>query len=320
MDLLEEIESMARAAQLDHDHDHDHDQPHCDDIKRWESLFGFSSSQAIREIQDHRSNLSRPTVSDAHWEMVRAQKEVEGFNKEAYEYSNTYRPPKRSAIQTSTQNRTYLVQLGGPIDNPESLMRAARLGKAPPTLDGTDDEGNPTSFCKVDTAAKNNIFAYLSKNESLYRPTFVPYSIAAKELSNTSAYPELAVDTTMPQFRLSSTNDQCIVPAQNEFPVWYFFYGTLADPIVLGRLLGVRPSYKEASIRGGLLTTWAGKYKALIDMPGGHVRGSAFLVQSQDEEDALRCYETDKYEVVRCDILFEGKTHGGLTFRYTSNL
>jgi len=56
-----------------------------------------------------------------------------------------------------------------------------------------------------------------------------------------------------------------------------------------------------------------------VDAPGStaEVLGSAFLVRSREQEDALRFYETDKYEVVRCCIFTTG--HGvfmGLTFPF----
>lgn len=57
-----------------------------------------------------------------------------------------------------------------------------------------------------------------------------------------------------------------------------------------------------------------GKYNALVDfscssmMSGDDadksVQGSAYLVKPRGEEDALRYYETDWYEVVRCRIEF----------------
>lgn len=173
--------------------------------------------------------------------------------------------------------------------------------------------------CKVDTTARNNILTHLSEAESCFQPTFFRYSVAAKELSKTSAFPTLGLDSTMTQYRPSSADDPSLLPSQTQYPVWYFFYGTLADPEVLNRLLGVKPEYKAASVRGGTLHTWGGKYKALVDCPGRLVHGHAFLVQDQDQEEALRCYETDKYEVVRCEISMGDEDVRGLTFRFAGN-
>lgn len=62
---------------------------------------------------------------------------------------------------------------------------------------------------------------------------------------------------------------------------------------------------------------------------GKSVDGTAYLVKTRKEEDALRYYETDRYEVVRCGIEFldDGRGDGGeqghgsewvhgLTFRF----
>jgi hypothetical protein len=140
--------------------------------------------------------------------------------------------------------------------------------------------------------------------------------MAAKDLSSTSAYPTLGIDTSMPQHRLSAPEDPKCFPGQHEYPVWYFFHGTLADPEVLGRLLGIVPSYRNAYVQEGMLKTWGGKYKALVDNPGGVAYGSAFLVQDQEQEDILRCYETENYEVVRCNLIIENEKVSALTFRF----
>ncbi|OTA94659.1 hypothetical protein M434DRAFT_394460 [Hypoxylon sp. CO27-5] len=127
----------------------------------------------------------------------------------------------------------------------------------------------------------------------------------------------------MPQHRPNSMDDPKLAPAQNEYPVWYFFYGTLADPMVLKRLLGHQPSYQPATVTGGVLKTWGGKYKALVDAidQKAEVQGHAFLVQDQEQEHSLQLYETDKYEVVRCEIQIDGKEKvKGLTFRFIGDV
>lgn len=65
---------------------------------------------------------------------------------------------------------------------------------------------------------------------------------------------------------------------------------------------------------------WRGKYKALVDGGEGDVvEGVAFEVEGGEEEEALRFFETEMYEVVRCGIRMGGgggKVLGGLTFRF----
>lgn len=112
---------------------------------------------------------------------------------------------------------------------------------------------------------------------------------------------------------------------QNQYPVWYFFYGTLANTEVLSRQLSL-PEDKisllaPAIISGGVIKTWASKYKALVDGSSSClVKGSAFQVMSREQEDALRSYETDNYEVVRCEISTGGSAVPGCTFRFVGKI
>ena len=58
-----------------------------------------------------------------------------------------------------------------------------------------------------------------------------------------------------------------------------------------------------------------GRYRALVD--GGErqvVRGRAFEVLGVEEEQALRAYETGRYEVVRCRIEIGAEVVWGCTF------
>ena len=110
---------------------------------------------------------------------------------------------------------------------------------------------------------------------------------------------------------------------QDQYPVLYFFYGTLCSPKILGRQLGLKdsdplPELVSAYVLGGKVLTWAGKYKALVDAFGStaRVQGKAFVVEDREQEDALRFYETDKYEVVRCGIYVKEMVLPGLAFRF----
>ncbi|KAI0880791.1 uncharacterized protein GGS22DRAFT_197360 [Annulohypoxylon maeteangense] len=323
MDFLDELESMAQVAVQQ---PFESNEPGNDDISRWQSLFGYTYSQAAQKIQEHRSDLSRVLVTESHWEIVRAEKEAQGYNKEAYEHSCTLTtcitptPQKRST--RATKPSIYLLKLEGPLSNVTQVKSAAGSLETPPELRGTDDSGEPTTFCKINSEDKEKILDYLSRQGSRFQPTFVRYSKAEKDLSVVSAYPSLGIDTTMPQHRPVSTEDLKLCPAPNQFPVWYFFYGTLADPAVIKRLLGCEPSYRPASLTRGALKTWGGKYKALVDAfdDRAEVQGHAFLVQSQEEEDSLQLYETDKYDVVRCEIHMDDQRIRGLTFRFIGDV
>ncbi|KAK0724285.1 hypothetical protein B0H67DRAFT_640853 [Lasiosphaeris hirsuta] len=194
------------------------------------------------------------------------------------------KPPARAANEAPTK---YLFKMEGPLHRIDEIKAigclSAKDAAVLKLIAGTDDSGLPANFCIVDETTKHSI-----KHR-------------------------LASDSTLP------------LPMQDEYPVWYFFYGTLADLAVLRRLLhggddNAEPlTYRPARITGGSLNKWGGKYLALVDAGGkSTVEGSGFLVLTKDQEDALRYYETDKYEAVRCKIrmLDDETTVGGLTFRF----
>ena len=145
-------------------------------------------------------------------------------------------------------------------------------------------------------------------------------SKAKKDLDPSSLHPTLGLEATLPQHR-TSTKHNFSTPQQDDYPVWYFFYGTLADPVVLARLLSLRdidaPNLVPARVLGGRIQTLAGKYNALVDGNDGDVvYGSAYLVTTKEREENLQYYETEKYDIVRCSIMtMNGKLIPSLTFR-----
>lgn len=152
--------------------------------------------------------------------------------------------------------------------------------------------------------------------------------MAAKKLEEESVVPSLGMDAKMPQFRPERVSDakwQNSRPRQAEWPIYYFFYGTLMKWEVLGGVLGRDESDAEmleekllpALVYGGKLRTWGGKYKALVDGgPGDMVEGKAFCVEDEEDEEASRQYEMAAYEVVRCKIELKEKLVRGCTFRF----
>ncbi|KAL1600509.1 hypothetical protein SLS60_006895 [Paraconiothyrium brasiliense] len=59
---------------------------------------------------------------------------------------------------------------------------------------------------------------------------------ATKDLSNTSIAPTLGIDISLPQHRNLVVDPR---PRQDEYPVRYFFYGTLCEPERLAQVLGI---------------------------------------------------------------------------------
>ncbi|KAK0745231.1 hypothetical protein B0T21DRAFT_381276 [Apiosordaria backusii] len=269
--------------------------------------------------------------------MIASDKQAEGYDKETYEHAlwlgqaaAVTATQTRQSEKNSIRPRTYLLKLEPPLDNPEDVKTAAGLDTTPPIFYGIGDDGEPASFCKIVGAeCKDMIISYLNRTgQSTFKPTFITHSVAEKNLCSISAHPTLGIDSILPQHRPNSrsANDPCYLPTQNQYPVLYFVYGTLADPVVLKEKLSLNkePVYQPARVRGGLLKVWGNKYRALVDAPPQMdynkviVDGYAFTIEDSAQEDVLCGYETDKYEVVRCAIELpeDHQVVKGLTFRF----
>ena len=340
MDLFAELESMAVNAV---DDDSAKFEPSEDEIQRWQILFAYSYSEAIEQIKDQKGDYSRRRVSDEHWDLVRSEKEAQGFSRDSYEHwmkmggQSTYSHGERKRVDTpasQTNSSPYLILLEGRLSTPKSIQDAANLSEPPHTVQAAS-ETRDAMFCEIDGTIKQSIENWLCRQKSTFRPTFIRVSKAKKDLDSNSIYPTLGLESTLPQHRCSSdlsfnaSLSQSRIPSngrgrpvlQDEYPAWYFFYGTLADPDVLTRLLSsseAGPStLVPASISGGLIKSWAGKYKALVDGAStDYVHGSACEITSREQEDALLTYETENYEVVRCCITMASETVQGVTFRF----
>lgn len=201
------------------------------------------------------------------------------------------------------------------------MKEAACLNDTPILETGVGELGE-ARFYQTDAYSKARLTDWLSRHYSGFKPTIVRFAKAKKQLCSHTMAPALGVDYTLPQNRPDCAS---LVPhlTQDQYPVWYFFYGTLDDPDVLKHQLSLTtgPSFLPATVYGGQVRTWAGKYNALVDAsPCSRVLGSAFLVESRQQEDALRFYQTDKYEVVRCRLHTPKGILDGLTFRFDGDL
>ncbi|KAF5979590.1 hypothetical protein FBULB1_5665 [Fusarium bulbicola] len=306
MDILDELEAMAQAVSAFQDDDNIPEST----IVRWQKQFGYSAAMAKKKILERRKDSLHFTVSDDHWTVVRDRMEAEGHDRESYEHSYNH--------------AVFLIKLEGPFSSVQAVIQAADLWSPSSTevLPATNLYGQPCSFFKINGMDKLAIEAWLKEHPHPgFTPTIIKDPYARKDLSSTSLYPTLGLDTALPQFRPGPAASPR--PSQDEYPVWYFFYGTLTDPSVLLKLFG--PDFQArcsvANIRSGVLKTW-GSYNALVDDPRGTnlVFGKALLVESREQEERLRAYETSAYEVVRCSIeMGSDMPVDGLTFRFVTD-
>ncbi|KAI0179706.1 hypothetical protein GGR52DRAFT_568473 [Hypoxylon sp. FL1284] len=172
-------------------------------------------------------------------------------------------------------NSRFLLKLEGLLPHVEAAQAVGNLTTRPAKYHGADDFGRAVEFCMVDATAKQSIEKSFKGIDVDFRPSMPP-----------------GIDSTMPQHRLQS--DEAAALAQDEYPVWYLFDGTLVDKEFLARVLQrdevPAADLLLAEVRGGRLTTWGGKYHVMVhaDPKGPPAVGSAYLIQIREDEDALR--------------------------------
>ncbi|THY77428.1 hypothetical protein D6C86_01079 [Aureobasidium pullulans] len=316
--LLEELERMSVNAI-----DSFLDEVNEDDIKRWQTLFGMRHEEARDSIQRYREDIDRQRFSDELWHDIQASKEVQGHDRESCEYDLFRRSRVKSAIPPAPVSHPSNILrgliLGGPLATPEHIQSIAGLTNPPTTT--TAESSDPTTsstFCYITAAEEHLILQGLLNLNISYEPHFITINMASKDLQPTSASPTLGIkEPTLPQHRPEKSTDLVL---QDEYPVYYFFYGTLAEPEILQRVLELGeqvPVLQKAYVKGAEVKMM-GRYKALVDSEvEARVDGWAFLVEDEGQELKLRVYETRMYEVVRCDVWLvgEGGVVKGLTFR-----
>ncbi|MCJ1377002.1 hypothetical protein MMC17_000092 [Xylographa soralifera] len=256
------------------------DPPSPTQIARYQHLFHYSATTALSQITQQRNDPTshgsqppsglpsnpppQPPATTAKRTSTRSSSRVR---------HSPLPPPQAATPHPGLQPAT---EAYPPLDEPSTLQAAAHLPAPRRVLDGEGEDG-PAHFCVVDAAARRAIEAWLSEHHSPLRPTFIRHSLARKALCAASAAPTLGIDATLPQHRPSTATP--FLPAQDQFPVWYFFYGTLADPGVLAAQLRLggeeAPVLRSARVRGGVLRRWGGEVLGAGGWAGGGGGGGA---------------------------------------------
>lgn len=149
-------------------------------IARWNKLFKIPGDDAVDMIIEHRSNLTRTRISGEHWEAVRARKEPQGYDREAYEYELDLQKRKATMVNAvpvddEAESRvTYLVELSGPLESLEVMQSAAELETAPPTVDGWSvEERRSVQMCIVGNKEKRAILQWAAEQGGGFEPTIL---------------------------------------------------------------------------------------------------------------------------------------------------
>lgn len=214
---------------------------------------------------------------------------------------------------------TYLLRLEHPLVTPWDVANVLGLSRVPELETGYGEDGE-ANFCRLSQSSIDTLDSWTANHYPRKMFIKIRLGIAHKD---SLELPILGRDPTLPHHRPSMhyTPLKSRVYPEHEYPVYYFFYGTLASPSRLSRLFGIPSSQlsrlEAASLLDGQIRTWAGRYRALVDSPGVQVEGFVYSVLSVDQEDALRVYEGDSYEVVIARIILKGTEIKGRTFRFS---
>jgi hypothetical protein len=126
-----------------------------------------------------------------------------------------------------------------------------------------------------------------------YSETYTP------KMDSTS--PKKYISTMAEKFRLADEAGATFEESKPHkfipIPNWYFFYGSLNDPIKLAQVAGLdkEPQMKEARVKRKTLKYW-GLYPVLCDDDnGGTVHGSVWYAPSAEIAQRVHDYETDAY-------------------------
>lgn len=252
-------------------------------------------------------------VSDELWELVQADEEQKGYNRDSYAFALQKQHCKSLHRTSATLHGGFIVRLDpdSPFSSPQDLQNILGSVRPPDQFGEKGDGENITdsiSFCKISAVARDHLLYWLAEHYLLHQPVIARLAKAEKSLDCISIAPFLGINTTLPQFRPSAQeNTSSPLPQQDQYPVWHFLYERLAESSILQEPLALPepPKYRTAEVSDAAKQRWSGRYNALVD-GHGMAMGKAFQVNSQEQEEALQSLETDVYEVVRCMIEFKG--------------
>ncbi|KAF5577531.1 hypothetical protein FPCIR_12067 [Fusarium pseudocircinatum] len=153
------------------------------------------------------------------------------------------RKPEASKFLNKLEASKFLNKLEGPLVTSEAVTQAAGISSSNgDAISASDSWGKFDSFLEINAINRIAIEEYLRAKPSLttFVPTFILCNPARKDLSPISLHPTLGIESTLPHRRLQHSHDEPR-PAQNEYPVWDFIYGDLAEDEILFELLGCKP-------------------------------------------------------------------------------
>ncbi|KAG8525262.1 uncharacterized protein KY384_008906 [Bacidia gigantensis] len=125
MDILADFETMATDAADSNDLE-----PPNKKVSRWQTLFLYTCSEALKQTKAQHNYYARTRVSDEHWEASRQTRKLKASRE-------TLRA--ESKAPSSTENASCLLLLTGILNSPEAIQNAAGLQQAPTFIHGSSE-------------------------------------------------------------------------------------------------------------------------------------------------------------------------------------
>lgn len=183
-----ELERLAQAAEAA-DAQLASEYPSQDTIQRWQQLFGYTSQEAVQLIGAQRGDgrfcrthqvaswgvlivvfvVTRERITDEHWELIKAEKEAAGHDRESYEHSlqlkNVF-SSQSASIPHPDGGLVLLFRLGGLLNSAKKVQEVAKLVELPVEQEGWSERG-PVKFVMVDEDAKRKLEEWLTQQSVL---------------------------------------------------------------------------------------------------------------------------------------------------------
>ncbi|KAJ4360747.1 uncharacterized protein N0V89_001314 [Didymosphaeria variabile] len=148
---------------------------------------------------------------------------------------------------STTTDIQYLFKLSSPVETEAKLHEVLQDDKIP-VIEILELEEPPALYAYM---TPSMLFFLLKEFPKADFPFYTTRKLAAKNLSKTSLSPTLGIETTLAQQRAPIVKPR---PRQNEYPVCYFFYGTLSEPALLARVLGAEAILTSEDLEDGAET------------------------------------------------------------------
>lgn len=117
----------------------------------------------------HVALVTRERLTDSHWDLIKAEKEAAGHDRESYEHSLQIKDvfeSQSASVPHPDGGLMLLFRLGGLLGTPEKVKEVVGLEEPPAVQEGWSERG-PVRFVVVDEDAKKKLEEWLTQQAVL---------------------------------------------------------------------------------------------------------------------------------------------------------